>query len=133
MIHFYFIILRRFPKNEILARFLKIFDNRNYPSIFNDYGKDEVRWLLNFFKFPDEEEKAVDIWSGLRHSFKQAKDDTNTSIRKILDIILKEGETTGLTYLAKYVLMVPATSVCNERGFSILRINKSYMRTCVTD
>jgi hypothetical protein len=35
-------------------------------------------------------------------------------------------ENSGISFLARFITTVPSTSVCNERGFSALRIIKNY-------
>jgi hypothetical protein len=85
---------------------------------------------LNFFKFSSEEiNKAVDVWSSLRHTFKK---ENNSKIINLIKIVF-QSEESGLTYLAKFLLMVPSSSVSNERLFSILKNNKNDLRSCLSD
>jgi hypothetical protein len=51
----------------------------------------------------------------------------------VLESILRSSEKTGITFLAKIIIMIPSSSVCNERGFSGLRLNKTYLRTLIAD
>jgi hypothetical protein len=90
----------RFVSGVMIEKFRTLFDVSKYPSVFRDYGKDEIRWLLRFYDYKGDVEECVDSWSHLRYDFRAMDDDKNSSgTEKILQYILKDNKNTGLALL----------------------------------
>jgi hypothetical protein len=114
--------------------FRRIFDPKQYPPSFGDYGRSDIDSLLSFSGYEGDFNKTKDAWTHMRHLFADVKDDENeTAVFKILKKNISSSENWGVSFLARFISTIPSTSVCNERGFSALRIIKNYLRTTTTD